>query len=50
MHQLSLMSLLVPVFTALQKRVESGFSRLKVALLASLSERMSDTRKAALSE
>src|SRR5688572_15021274 len=47
MHQLSLMSLLVPVFTAVQKRVASGLSRLKVRLRLSRSERISDTMKAA---
>src|SRR4030042_2047458 len=37
MHQLSLMSLLVPVLTAVQKRVANGFSNPKVRLRASLS-------------
>src|SRR5512147_152257 len=46
-HQLSLMSLLVPVFTAVQKRVAKGFSRPKVALRASRSDRISDIRKVA---
>src|SRR5687767_15697888 len=46
-HQLSLMSLLVPVFTAVQKRVASGLSRLNVRLRLSRSESMSDTMKAA---
>ena len=47
MHQLSRISLLVPVLTAVQKRVASGLSRPKVVLRASLSDRMSDIRKAA---
>src|SRR5213593_2445782 len=41
------MSLLVPVFTADQKRVESGDSSAKVRLRLSRSEWMSETRKAA---
>jgi len=41
------MSLLVPVLTAAQKRVASGFSRPKVALRASRSERMAETITAA---
>jgi hypothetical protein len=41
------MSLLVPVFTAVQKRVDKGFSRPKVALRASRSDRISETRKVA---
>src|SRR2546428_4261533 len=41
------MSLLVPVFTADQKRVESDDSSAKVRLRLSRSERMSETRKAA---
>src|SRR5436309_10840805 len=41
------MSLLVPVFTADQKRVPSGDSSAKVRLRLSRSERMSETRKAA---
>ena len=39
-HQLSRMSLLVPVFTAAQCRDASGFSSPKVTLLASASESM----------
>ena len=46
-HQLSLISLLVPVLTAVQKRVAKGFSRPKVRLLAPRSERISEMRKAA---
>ena len=46
-HQLSRMSLLVPVLTAVQKRVASGFSRPNVSARLSRSDRMSDTRKAA---
>ena len=47
MHQLSRMSLLVPVFTALQKRVASGLSSPKVTLRLSRSARMSETTNAA---
>src|SRR4030067_39734 len=47
MHQLSRISLLVPVLTAAQYGVESGFSRPKVTARAPRSERMSDTMKAA---
>src|SRR3989304_10023583 len=47
MHQLSLISLLVPVLTAVQKRVDKGFSRPKVALRASRSDRISEMRKVA---
>lgn len=41
------MSLLVPVFTALQKRVERMLSRPKVRVRALGSDRMSPTMKAA---
>src|SRR5512147_2133030 len=41
-HQLSRMSLLVPVLTAVQYLVASGLSRVKVALRASRSDRMSE--------
>ena len=44
-HQLSLMSLLVPVFAAAQKRRARAFSYPKVRLRASLSASMSDTMK-----
>src|SRR5262245_40688440 len=47
MHQLSRMSLLVPVLTALQNGVPSGLSRPKVAIRASRSARILVTRKAA---
>ena len=46
-HQLSRMSLLVPVLTAVQNRVDKGFSSPKVALRASRSERIWETIKAA---
>src|SRR3990172_3109051 len=46
-HQLSRMSLLVPVLTAVQKRVASGLSRLKVALRASRSDKISEMMKEA---
>src|SRR3989338_1070544 len=45
MHQLSLISLLVPVFTAVQNRVERGFSSPKVGLRATLSDNTSETIK-----
>ncbi len=49
MHQLSRISLLVPVFTAVQKRVESGFSRPNVMARDSLSESICAIIKDALS-
>src|SRR4030043_76216 len=45
MHQLSLISLLVPVFAAVQNRVDKGFSSPKVTLRASLSDNISEMRK-----
>src|SRR5262249_47587766 len=47
MHQLSGMSLLVPVLTAVQNGVASTFSRLNVVLRLSRSESMSPTTNAA---
>ena len=47
MAQLSRMSLLVPVFTALKKRVASTLSKPKVRVRALLSARMSVTMKLA---
>ena len=49
MHQLSRMSLLVPVLTALQKRVTSGLSRPKVTARPARSLKISATMKAASS-
>src|SRR5947199_682843 len=49
-HQLSRMSLLVPVFTEVQKGVARAFSSPKVALRLSRSASMCDTRNAAASE
>jgi len=46
-HQLSRMSLLVPVFTALQTRVAIALSNPKVRARATRSDRMSPTMKAA---
>src|SRR5208283_5174761 len=46
-HQLSRISLLVPVLAALQKAHARGFSKPKVTLRASLSERIEATIKAA---
>src|SRR4029077_8334481 len=46
MHQLSRMSVLVPVLTAVQKRVERAFSSPNVALRLSRSASTSATRKA----
>jgi hypothetical protein len=47
MHQLSRMSLLVPVFTAAKPRVARALARPKVRARALLSARMSVTRKTA---
>src|SRR4051812_13718080 len=50
MHQLSRISLLVPVLTALQNRVARGFSKPKVVLRLSRSAKICDTRKAVSAE